>query len=61
MKCIGPQAKGADVWIIVWEEVRHQEGTLVEVEHVKAHRSQTEKQEMTFFESRKATRGRISW
>ena len=52
MKCIGPRAKGADLWIWILEEVRrvHQEGVLLEVEHVKAHRSKKEKQEMTLFE-----------
>ena len=41
MKCIGPKAKDADLWILIGEELHsvHQEGTQVEVEHVKAHRS----------------------
>ena len=32
MRCIGPRAKDADLWIMVWEELHraHQEGTLVE-------------------------------
>ena len=52
MKCIGPKAKDADLWILIWEEVRriHQEGFLLDVEHVKAHRTKKEKQEMTLFE-----------
>ena len=31
MKCIGPMAKDADLWILIWEEVHtvHQEGMLV--------------------------------
>ena len=35
-KCIGPKAKDADSWILIWEELHraHQEGILVEVEHV---------------------------
>ena len=53
MKCIGPKAKDADLWIFIWEEVRrvHQEGTSLEVEDVKAHRSKTEKQQMALFET----------
>ena len=52
MKCIGPRAKNADLWIWIWEKVRriHQEGVLLEVEHVKAHRSKKEVQEMKLFE-----------
>ena len=44
MKCIGPRAKVADLWILIWEELHrvHQEGMLVEVEHVKAHCQQGE-------------------
>ena len=47
---IGPRAK--DLWIWIWEEVHrvHQEGILVEVEHVKAHRTKKKKQEMLLFE-----------
>ena len=47
MKCIGPIAKDADLWVLICEEVRrsHQGGVQLEVEHVKAHRPQTEKQE----------------
>ena len=39
MRCVGPTAKGADLWISIWEELYrvHQEGLLVEVEHVKVH------------------------
>ena len=52
MKCIGSRAMDADLWIWIWEEVRriHQEGVLLEVEHVKAHRSKKEVQEMKLFE-----------
>ena len=52
MKCIGPRAKDVDLWLCIWEEVRriHQEGVRLEVEHVKAHRSKKEVQEMKLFE-----------
>ena len=42
MKSAGPKAKDADLWVLIWEEVRrvHRDGILLEVEHVKAHRSQ---------------------
>ena len=37
MKCIDPRVKDADLWILTWEVHRvHQEGTLLEVEHVKS-------------------------
>ena len=49
MKCIGPEAKDADLLILVEVRRIHQEGILLEVEHVKAHRSQIEKQDMTLF------------
>ena len=59
-RCIGPRAKDADLWILIWEELHriHQEGILVdvEVEHVKAHRSTKGMQKMSFFE--KVHRGR---
>ena len=40
MRCVGPRAKDADLWILIWGEVHrvHQEGILQEVEHVKGHR-----------------------
>ena len=52
MKCIGPTAKDADLWILIWEALHRvlQEGTLVEVEHVKVPRTKKEKQGMTLFE-----------
>ena len=38
-KCICPKAKDVDLWILFWEVRRiHQEGTLDEVEYVKAFR-----------------------
>ena len=51
MRCIGPRAKDADLWILTWEELHrvHQEGILVEVEHVKAHRSKDEMHQMSLF------------
>ena len=51
VRCIGPRAKDADLWIMVWEELHrvHQEGLLVEFEDVKAHRSKMELQQMSLF------------
>ena len=48
MKYLGPKTKGADLWMLIWEEVRrlHQEGIPREVEHAKAHHS---KKEMSLF------------
>ena len=44
MRCFGPRA---------WVELRrfHQDGILVEVDLVKAHRTKKEMQQMSFFES----------
>ena len=52
MRCIGPRAKDADLWILIWEDFHrvHQEGVWVEVEHVKAHRSNKEMHEMSLFQ-----------
>ena len=52
MGCSGPGAKDADLWILIWEELHgvRQEGILVEVEHVKAHRSKKEMQHMSHFQ-----------
>ena len=52
MKCIGPGAKDADLWILIWEELRkvHQEGILVEVEHVKAHQCRKEMKQLSLFD-----------
>ena len=38
MKCIGPKAKYADLWIAIWEELNHlrAKDILIQVEHVKA-------------------------
>ena len=40
-----------DLWIMIWEEVRrvHQEGIFLEVEHVNAHRTSREKQQVSLF------------
>ena len=44
--------KDADLLMLIWEEVRiiREEGTRLEVRHVKAHRSKKEKKEMSLFE-----------
>ena len=49
--CIGPRATDANLWILIWEELHrvHQEGLLVEVEHVKRHRSKKDVQQMSLF------------
>ena len=49
MTCVDPQAKDADLWMLIWEEMRsiHQEGVLLDA---KAHLSKNEKQETTFLE-----------
>ena len=46
------EEKDAALLMLIWEEVRiiRQEGTRLEVRHVKAHRSKKEKQEMSLFE-----------
>ena len=52
LQCLGPKAKDAQLWMLLWEEVHriHQEGVRLEVEHVNAHRSKKEKQDMRLFE-----------
>ena len=52
MRYIGPRAKDADLWILIWEELHklHQESILVEVQHVNAQRSKKEMQQMSLFE-----------
>ena len=47
-----PTAGDADLWIEIWEELHNIAAgdTLVEVEHVKAHRTKKEKKEMSHFE-----------
>ena len=52
MKCIDLNAGDADLWIIVWEELHRltSRDLLIEVEHVKAHRTKKDKKEMSHFE-----------
>ena len=51
MRCSNPRVTDADLSILIWELHRaHQEGKLVGVEHVKAHRSKKEMQDMSLFE-----------
>ena len=52
-ECIDPKARDADLWIKIWE-VLHllmSKEILVEVEHVKAHRTKMDKQGMSHFEN----------
>ena len=51
-ECIDPKASDADLWIKSWEELHLllSKEILVEVDHVKAHRTQKEKKEMSHFE-----------
>ena len=51
-KCIDPNAGDVDLWIQVWEELHllTPKEMLVEVEHVKAHRTKKYKKEMSHFE-----------
>ena len=52
MKCIGPKAGDADLWINIWKELYYLnlEEILVEVEHVKAHRTEKENKNISHFE-----------
>ena len=51
-KCIKPRAGDADLWIRIGEELHGlaERGIMVEVEHVKAHRTKKEKKHMSQFE-----------
>ena len=51
-ECIRPRAGDADLWIKNWEESHElvKRGILVEVAHVKAHRTRKEEEKMTQFE-----------
>ena len=51
-KCIKPKAGDADLWIKMWEELHRlaARDIVVEVEHVKAHRTKKDKKEMSHFE-----------
>ena len=44
--------KDADLWIAMWEELNElrSEAILIEVEHVKAHRTEKERRQMSLFE-----------
>ena len=59
-KCIKPRAGDADLWIQFWEELDGlaERGILVEVEHVKAHRTKKGKTNMSQFE-RFVTEGNV--
>ena len=66
MKCFGPNAKDALLWILIWEEVRgiHEEGILLEAEHVKADHSlknKTRKGRSSKELSPKEMNGRTNW
>ena len=52
MKCIGPRAEDADLWMAIVEDLNdiHAKEILIEFEHVKAHRTEKEWQQMSFFE-----------
>ena len=63
-ECIRPKAGNADLWIKVWEELHRlaARDILVELEHVKAHRTKKDKRCRTLRGlSLKATRRRMSW
>ena len=51
-ECIKPEAGDADLWIKVWEEMHlvAAREIVVEVEHVKAHRTKMDKKEMSHFD-----------
>ena len=51
-KCIKPRTGDADLCLKIWEESHGlaERGIVVEVEHVKAHRTKKEKKDMSHFE-----------
>ena len=51
-KCVNPKAGDAELWIEIWEELHKFAAgdMLVEVEHVKVHRTMKEKKETSHFE-----------
>ena len=51
-KCVNPKAGDAELWIEIWEELHKFAAgdMLVEVEHVKVHRTMKEKKEMSHCE-----------
>ena len=66
MKCIAPKAKDADLWILIWEEVRrvHQEGMLLEVSYTPkriAPRRRSNKLSLVENVSLKAMRKQTNW
>ena len=52
LKCIGPKAKDVDLWLRMLEEVHFLpcKDMLIVAEHVKAHRTEKERQRMSLFE-----------
>ena len=52
-ECIKPRAGDADLWIKIWEQLHLLAGReiVVEVKHVKAHRTRKEKKDMSNFEN----------
>ena len=44
-ECIKPRTGDADLWVKIWEEIHElvERGILVEMAHVKAHRTKKEK------------------
>ena len=61
--CTNPRAGDADLWIKIWEELRRLAAGdfVVEVEHVKAHRTREEKKELSQFWKFVAEGKRMSW
>ena len=51
-ECITPRAGDADLWIKIWEELHLSAASefVVEAEHVEAHRTKKEKNEVSHFE-----------
>ena len=58
-KCIDPKVGDADLWMKIWEELQllTSKEILVDAEHVKAHRTEKDKKDMSHFE-KIATDGR---
>ena len=64
-KCLKPRARDADLWIQMWEELHDltERGILMEVEHVKAHRTKKKRNMCRSLRglSPKAMRRLMSW
>ena len=66
-ECIKPRAGDTDLWKKTWEEIHSpvDKCISVQVEHVKAHRTKKEKENMSLFEkfvtTRKAMRKQMTW